>query len=88
MARMTFKAMLTAVLDRMPDYVIDPSRTEHYETSGVIQGTRYLAPSFTPGQRQGPGLAETLAALQRACDSQRLAEPVTVHRQQARIEAD
>jgi hypothetical protein len=49
---------------------------------------RHLAASFTPGQRQWPGLAETLAVLQRACDSQRLAEPVTVHRQQARIEAD
>jgi hypothetical protein len=49
---------------------------------------RHLAASFTPGQRQGPGLAETLAVLQRACGSQRLAEPVAVHRQQARIGAD
>jgi cytochrome P450 len=86
MARMTFKSMLTAVLDRMPDYQVDPSRTEHYETIGVIQGMRHLSASFTPGRRLGPGLAETLAVLQQACDEQRLAEPVTTHRQQARIE--
>jgi cytochrome P450 len=86
MARMTFKSMLTAVLDRMPDYVIDASRTEHYETIGVIQGMRHLAASFTPGPRLGPGLNETLAVLQEACDSQRLAEPVTLRPQQAQIE--
>jgi cytochrome P450 len=86
MARMTFKAMLTAVLDRMPDYAIDPSRTVHYQTIGVIQGMRHLSASFTPGHRRGPGLTETLAVLQRACDEQRLAEPVTVHRQQAQIQ--
>jgi cytochrome P450 len=39
-ARMTFKTMLTAVLDRVPDYVIDPAGTVHYETIGVIQGIR------------------------------------------------
>jgi cytochrome P450 len=84
-ARMTFKSMLTAVLDRMPDYVIDPSRTVHYETIGVIQGMQHLSGTFTPGKRLGPGLAETLKVLQRACDEQRLAEPVTVRRQQAQI---
>jgi cytochrome P450 len=84
-ARMTFKTMLTAVLDRMPDYVVDPARTEHYETIGVIQGMQHLCATFTPGKRLGPGLAETLERLQRACDEQRLAEPVTVHRQQAQI---
>jgi cytochrome P450 len=84
-ARMTFKSMLTAVLDRMPDYVIDPSRTVHYETIGVIQGMQHLAATFTPGKRLGKGLAETLEVLQKACDEQRLAEPVTVRRQQAQI---
>jgi cytochrome P450 len=75
-ARMTFKAMLTAVLDRMPDYVTDPVATEHYETIGVIQGMRHLPATFTPAKRLGPGLAETIELLQRACDEQRLAEPV------------
>jgi cytochrome P450 len=86
-ARMTFKSMLTAVLDRMPGYVVDPSRTVHYETIGVIQGMQHLAATFTPGKRLGPGLAETLETLQKACDEQGLAEPVTVRRQQAQISA-
>jgi hypothetical protein len=77
---MVFKAMLTAVLDRMPGYVIEPGKTVHYRTIGVIQGMQHLAATFTPGERLGPGLAETLEILQRACDEQRLAEPVTVRR--------
>jgi cytochrome P450 len=87
-ARMTFKSMLTAVLARMPDYVIDPSRTVHYETIGVIQGMQHLSATFTPGKRLGPGLTETLKVLQQACDEQRLAEPVTVRRQQAQISTE
>jgi cytochrome P450 len=79
-ARMVFKSMLTAVLDRMPDYVVDPSKTVHYQTIGVIQGMRHLAATFTPGKRLGPGLDETLETLQRACDEQRLAEPITTRR--------
>jgi hypothetical protein len=50
----------------MPDYVIDPAATEHYETIGVIQGMRHLRATFTAGKRLGPGLAETLEVLQRA----------------------
>jgi cytochrome P450 len=87
-ARMIFKSMLTAVLDRMPDYVIDPSQTVHYRTIGVIQGMQHLAATFTPGKRLGPSFAETLDSLQQACDGQRLAEPVTVRRQQARVGDD
>jgi hypothetical protein len=69
----------------MPDYVIAPSRTVHYETIGTIQGMQHLAAIFTPGRRLGKGLADTLEVLQKACDEQRLAEPVTVRRQQAQI---
>jgi len=58
----------------------------HYETIGVIQGMRHLRAAFTPGKRLGPGLEETLSNLQEACDTQRLAEPVTSRRQSARIE--
>jgi hypothetical protein len=65
----------------MGDSVVDPARTVHYETIGVIQGMRHLSASFTPGKRLGPGLPETLEALQRACGEQRLAEPVTVRRE-------
>jgi cytochrome P450 len=80
MARMTFKRMLTAVLDRMPDYSCDPAGAVHYPTIGVIQGMKHLPATFTPGPRLGAGLDETLAILQKVCDEQRLAGPVTERR--------
>jgi cytochrome P450 len=76
-ARMVFKRMLLAVLDRMPDFVCDPGGAVHYETIGVIQGMQHLPATFTPGPRIGDGLAETVARMQVLCDEQRLAEPVT-----------
>ncbi len=85
MARMVFKQMLTGVLDRMPGYRCDPAGAVHYETIGVIQGMQHLPATFPPGPRTGPGLAGTIAAMQRACDEQRLAEPVTVRRAAADI---
>jgi cytochrome P450 len=75
-ARTVFKRMITAVLDRMPDFVCDPEGTVHYETIGVIQGMRHLPATFTPGPRLGARLDETLVALQKLSDEQRLAEPV------------
>ncbi|WP_439956909.1 cytochrome P450 [Nocardia miyunensis] len=79
-ARTVFKRMLTAVLDRMPDFVCDPDGTVHYDTIGVIQGMRNLPATFTPGPRLGAGLDETLDRLQRMCDEQELAAPVTAGR--------
>jgi cytochrome P450 len=87
MARMTFKRMLLAVLDRMPDYVCDPAGAVHYPTIGVIQGMQHLPATFTPGPRLGMPLDETLEVLQRACDEQRLAEPITRRSQHAEIDA-
>lgn len=84
-ARTVFKRMLVQVLDRMPDFVCDPEGTVHYDTIGVIQGMRKLPASFTPGRRVGPGLAETLRKLQKVCDEQRLAEPVTTRKSKAKI---
>ncbi|MGW0246150.1 cytochrome P450 [Nocardia goodfellowii] len=84
-ARMVFKRMLIAVLDRMPDFHCDPDGAVHYDTIGVIQGMRQLPATFTPGPRLGPGLDETLEKLQRVVDEQRLAEPVTVRKEQAII---
>jgi cytochrome P450 len=86
-ARMVFKAMITAVFDRMPDYVVDPGRTVHYESIGMIQGMRHLAASFTPGPRLGPGLSETVEILQRTSDAQGLAQPAALRRTAARKEA-
>lgn len=84
-ARTVFKRMLVAVLDRMPDFRCDPDGAVHYDTIGVIQGMRRLPATFTPGPRLGPGVEETLRTLQRVCDEQRLAEPVTVRRDSAEI---
>jgi cytochrome P450 len=84
-ARTVFKSMLTAVLDRMPDYRCDPEGTVHYETIGVIQGMRHLPATFTPGQRLGAGLDETLEKLQRICDEQELARPITERKEAAVI---
>ncbi|WP_435404925.1 cytochrome P450 [Mycolicibacterium chitae] len=84
-ARTVFKSMLTAVLDRMPDYECQAEGTVHYESIGVIQGMRHLPATFTPGRRLGPGLDETLAKLQRACDENGLARPITEQREAARL---
>lgn len=46
-ARMVFKRMITAVLDRMPDFQCDPAGAVHYETIGVIQGMQHLPATFT-----------------------------------------
>jgi cytochrome P450 len=84
-ARTVFKSMLTAVLDRIPDYRCDPDGTVHYETIGMIQGMRHLPATFTPRPRRGPGLAETLDKLQKICDEQGLARPITERKQAAQI---
>ena len=76
-ARTLFKAMVTAVLDRMPDYRCDPDGTMHYDTIGVIQGMRHLPATFTPSEPRGAGLEKTLDKLQRICDEQELARPIT-----------
>ncbi|MCV7411242.1 cytochrome [Mycobacterium florentinum] len=85
-ARTVFKSMLTAVLDRMPDYQCDPAGTVHYECIGVIQGMRKLPATFTPGPTVGAGLDETLDKLQRICDEQQLALPITERKEAAVID--
>ena len=82
-ARTVFKRMLTAVLDRMPDFVCNREGTVHYDTIGVIQGMRHLPAAFTPGPRLGAGLDETLQRLQQMCDEHHLAAPVTAGRASA-----
>jgi cytochrome P450 len=79
-ARATFKTMIRQVLERMPDFACDPAGAEHYESTAVINGMKHLPAAFTPGPRRGAGLDETLARLQRICDEQRLAEPVTARK--------
>lgn len=84
-ARTVFKSMLTAVLDRMPDYRCVAEETVHYDSIGVIQGMRHLPATFTPGARRGPGVTETVAKLQRICDEQGLARPITELKASAHI---
>ena len=84
-ARTVFKAMLLAVLDRMPDYRCDPEGTVHYDSIAVIQGMKQLPATFTPGKRLGPGLDETLERLQQICDEQELARPITERKEEAVI---
>ena len=84
-ARMVFKRMVIAVLDRMPDYACDPAGAEHYQTIGIIQGMKHLPATFTPGPRIGDGLEETIARMQVLVDEQGLAEPVTVRKGAATV---
>jgi hypothetical protein len=78
--------MLSAVLDRMPDYRCVPGGAVHYETIGVIQGMRKLPATFTRSRRVGAGLDDTLDKLQRICDEQELARPVTERKEAAVID--
>lgn len=77
--------MLTAVLDRMPDYACVAEATVHYDSIGVIQGMRHLPATFTLAKRLGSGVAETVAKLQRICDEQGLARPITELKTSAEI---
>ena len=83
LARTVFKSMLTAVLDRVPDYRCDSENTVHYDSIGVIQGMRHLPATFTPGDKLGPGLDATLEKLQRICDEQGFARPITERKEAA-----
>jgi hypothetical protein len=84
LARLMFKRMLVAVLDRMLDYRCDPDGAEYYESVGVINGMSHLRASFTPHARVGPSLAETIDTLQQACIEQGLAKPVAIRGGQQR----
>ena len=83
-ARVVFKSMLTAVLDRLPDYRCDPEGTVHYPTIGVAWACSTFR-HLTPGRRLGPGIDETLEKLQRVCDEQGIARPITEYHEAAVI---
>lgn len=85
-ARTVFKSMLTAVMDRMPDYRCVAEGTMHYDSIGVIQGMRHLPATFTPDQRHGAGIEATVERLQKICDEQGLARPITELKESAKID--
>ncbi len=74
LARSVFKSMLTTVLERMPDFVCDPTGAVHYDTIGVINGMKHLPATFTPGARVGAGLDATIAKWQEVLDREPLAD--------------
>ena len=84
-ARTVFKSMLTAVLDRMPDYQCTAEGTVHYDSIGVIQGMRHLHAIFTPGPTSGPGVGKRYNGCRKACDDQGLARPITELKESAKI---
>ncbi|MDV6270930.1 MULTISPECIES: cytochrome P450 [Rhodococcus] len=84
-ARVLFKRMLTAVLERMPDFVVDSEKVVHYESVGQINGLVNMPATFTPGKRLGPGFAETIDRVQKIVIEQSLAEPVVSRREAAKV---
>jgi cytochrome P450 len=51
-ARQSFAMMLSAVLNRMPDYVID-AEAEPNKSVGLVNGWVHLPSHFSPGPRIG-----------------------------------
>jgi hypothetical protein len=58
---MTFKTMLTVVLERLPDYRLESDAAVRYEDIGTINGYKHLPARFTPGRRFGPSLEAIMA---------------------------
>lgn len=70
LARMTFKIMMREVLSRIPDYVIREDGVVRYEDVGTINGFRHMPATFTPGARQGEGLAQVIRRWQATLDAE------------------
>jgi cytochrome P450 len=51
--RMEFSVVLEEVLKRLPDFVVDRSASEAYESIGIVNGWATMPATFTPGTRQG-----------------------------------
>ena len=70
LARLGVKHMLRQTLRRFPDYRVDQAGKEQYESIGVINGFKHLPATFTPGDREGPRLAEVLDTWQAKLDAE------------------
>lgn len=53
-ARSVFQIMASAVLERMPDYQVEPEGTRFYEGNPILAGVVSMPVTFTPGPRIGP----------------------------------
>jgi hypothetical protein len=65
---MSFKAMLTEILARIPDYRCVESGIVRYEDIGTINGYRHLPAEFASGPRVGPTVAEVIDRWQGVLD--------------------
>ncbi|MEV0275882.1 cytochrome P450 [Streptomyces sp. NPDC050610] len=62
-ARLMFQTMLSAVLERLPDYEVIGSEAVDYPSVGQVNGFVSLPATFTKGERRGPGLPAALRAV-------------------------
>jgi cytochrome P450 len=53
-ARSVFQIMVSAVLDRLPDFDVDPVGTRFYAGNPMMAGAVSMPVTFTPGPRTGP----------------------------------
>ena len=51
LARITFSEMISAVLQRMPDYHIDPDEVVDYPDWAMVGGWQRMPATFTPTSR-------------------------------------
>jgi cytochrome P450 len=61
LARMSFKTMLSVVLERLMDYRLEPDQAVRYEDIGTINGYKHLPATFSPGTRRGQPLEQVIA---------------------------
>jgi len=56
LGRAMAKEILTQILERMPDYVVDMDKVERYPHQGTNTGWQKIPATFTPGPRRGETL--------------------------------
>lgn len=60
LARMMFRAMMSEVLNRLPDYRVDEGGIVPYTSISTVNGWISIPASFTPGPKVGPSLKAIL----------------------------
>ena len=53
LTRMEFRVVLEEVLERLPDFVVDRSGSQPYESIGIVNGWATMPATFTPGPGTG-----------------------------------
>ena len=60
LARMTFKTMLSVILERLKDYHLEEEGAVRYEDIGTINGYKHLPATFSPGTPEGQSLEQVM----------------------------